>query len=53
VYAHQLSVGGSKGGQGAKRADMTKHKGSLPIQGPGVPILAAQRIYELLDASGR
>jgi glyoxylase-like metal-dependent hydrolase (beta-lactamase superfamily II) len=37
--------------EAAKRADLTKHKGRLPIQGPGVPLLAAQRIYELLDAS--
>src|SRR5688500_313938 len=35
----------------AKRADLTKHKGALPIQGPGVPLIAAQRNYELLDAS--
>src|SRR5687767_6211944 len=37
--------------EAAKRADLTKHKGRLPIQGPGVPVLAAQRIYELLDSS--
>jgi cyclase len=36
--------------EAAKRADLTKHKGNLPIQGPGVPALAATRIYELLDA---
>ncbi|HEU4692496.1 MAG TPA: MBL fold metallo-hydrolase, partial [Vicinamibacterales bacterium] len=35
--------------EAAKQADLTKHKGRLPIQGPGVPILAATRIYELLD----
>ena len=35
----------------AKRADMTKHKAHFPnIQGPGVPLIAATRIYELLDA---
>src|SRR5688572_4679352 len=27
--------------EAAKRADLTKHKGNLPIQGPGVPALAA------------
>jgi cyclase len=35
--------------EAAKRADLTKHKGQLPIQGPGVPLIAAQRIYALLD----
>jgi glyoxylase-like metal-dependent hydrolase (beta-lactamase superfamily II) len=33
----------------AKRADLTKHKDHLPINGPGVPLIAAQRIYALLD----
>ena len=38
----------------ARRADLTKHKDHFPgIQGPGVPLIAATRIYELLDASGR
>ena len=37
--------------EAAKRADLTKHRGALPIQGPGVPLLAARRIYELLDAA--
>jgi hypothetical protein len=31
--------------------DMSKHKGRLPIQGPGIPPIAATRIYELLDAA--
>jgi glyoxylase-like metal-dependent hydrolase (beta-lactamase superfamily II) len=35
--------------EAAKRTDLTKHKGNLPIQGPGIPLLAATRIYELLD----
>jgi cyclase len=34
----------------AKRADLTKHKEHLPIQGPGVPLIGVQRVYELLDA---
>jgi len=34
----------------AKRADMTKHAAHFPIQGPGVPLIAVQRIYALLDA---
>jgi cyclase len=38
----------------AKRADLTKHKEHFPgIQGPGVPLIAVARIYELLDAAGR
>lgn len=35
--------------EAAKRADLTKHKDHLPIQGPGIPPIAATRIYELLD----
>ena len=35
--------------EAAKRADLTKHKDHFPIQGPGVPPIAATRIYELLD----
>jgi glyoxylase-like metal-dependent hydrolase (beta-lactamase superfamily II) len=37
--------------EAAKRADLTKHKGNLPIQGPGVPALAATRIYDLIDSA--
>src|SRR4026209_153723 len=39
----------------AKQADLTKHKDHFPgIQGPGVPLIAVTRIYELLDrGSGR
>jgi len=33
----------------SKRADLTKHKEHLPIQGPGVPLIGVQRIYALLD----
>ena len=34
----------------AKQADLTKHKEHFPtIQGPGVPLIAVTRIYELLD----
>lgn len=37
--------------EAAKRADLTRHKGNFPnIQGPGVPLIGVQRIYELLDA---
>ena len=33
----------------SKRADLTKHKGHLPIQAPGVPLIGVQRIYSLID----
>ena len=33
----------------AKRADLTKHSAHLPINGPGVPLIGVQRIYELID----
>jgi cyclase len=40
--------------EAAKRADLTKHKGTIPaIQGPGIPVIGAQRIYELMDAPAR
>jgi glyoxylase-like metal-dependent hydrolase (beta-lactamase superfamily II) len=47
----RLKKEGVSAEEAAKRADLTRHKGALPIQGPGVPLLAAQRIYELLDAA--
>jgi cyclase len=37
----------------AKRADLTKHSAHLPINGPGVPLIGVQRIYELLDQRAR
>jgi len=46
----ELKRQGVSAEEAAKRADLTKHKGNLPIQGPGVPLIAATRIYELLDA---
>jgi cyclase len=46
----RLKKEGVSAEEAAKRADLTKHKGALPIQGPGVPLIAATRIYELLDA---
>jgi len=47
----RLKKEGASAEEAAKRADLTKHKGALPIQGPGVPLIAAQRIYALLDGS--
>jgi glyoxylase-like metal-dependent hydrolase (beta-lactamase superfamily II) len=39
--------------EAAKRVDMTKHKGQLPIQAPGIPPIAATRIYDLLDGKAK
>jgi glyoxylase-like metal-dependent hydrolase (beta-lactamase superfamily II) len=40
--------------EAAKRVDLTRHKGNIPaIQGPGIPVIGAQRIYELMDAPAR
>jgi glyoxylase-like metal-dependent hydrolase (beta-lactamase superfamily II) len=47
----QLKKQGVSVEEAAKRADLTKHKDHLPIQGPGVPPIAATRIYELLNAA--
>ena len=49
----RLKKEGVSAEEAAKRVDMTKHKGRLPIQGPGIPPIAATRIYELLDGGGR
>ena len=38
----------------AKRVDLTKYQDRIPgIQGPGVPVIAVKRIYELLDGADR
>jgi hypothetical protein len=47
----QLKKQGVPAEEAAKRADLTKHKDRLPIQGPGVPAIAATRIYALLDGT--
>jgi len=40
--------------EAAKRADLTKHNEHFPtIQGPGVPLIAVTRIYEVIDGAGR
>ncbi|MSO81898.1 MAG: hypothetical protein EXQ53_01180 [Acidobacteria bacterium] len=47
----RLKQQGVSADEAAKRADLTRHKGNFPnIQGPGVPLIGVQRIYELLDA---
>ena len=45
----QLKKQGVPAEEAAKRVDLTRHKANLPIQGPGIPPIAATRIYELLD----
>jgi cyclase len=46
----RLKQQGVAAAEAAKRADLTKHKEHFPtIQGPGVPLLAVTRIYELLE----
>ncbi len=45
----RLKKEGVSAEEAAKRADLTKHKDHFPIQGPGVPPIAATRIYALLD----
>ena len=49
----RLKKQGVSAEEAARRADLTKHKDHLPIQGPGVPPLAATRIYELLNGSAK
>jgi cyclase len=49
----RLKKEGVSAEEAAKRADLTKHKDHLPIQGPGVPPIAATRIYALLDGTAR
>ena len=49
----RLKQQGLSAEEAAKRADMTKHSAHLPIQGPGVPIIAVDRIYALLDQRDR
>jgi len=46
----RLKQQGVSAAEAAKRADLTKHKGNFAtINGPGVPLIAVNRIYELLD----
>jgi cyclase len=49
----RLKKQGVSAEEAAKRADLTKHKDHLPIQGPGVPPIAATRIYELLNGPAK
>ena len=47
----RLKKEGVSAAEAAKRADLTKHKQNFPtINGPGVPLIAVTRIYELLDS---
>jgi len=50
----RLKQQGVSAEEAATRADLTKHRAHLPIDGPGVPLIGVQRIYALLDQrSGR
>jgi glyoxylase-like metal-dependent hydrolase (beta-lactamase superfamily II) len=49
----RLKKEGVSAEEAAKRVDMTKHKGQLPIQAPGIPPIAATRIYDLLDGKAK
>jgi cyclase len=49
----RLKKEGVSAEEAAKRADLTKHKDHFPIQGPGVPPIAATRIYDLIDGKQR
>jgi cyclase len=49
----RLKKEGVSAEEAAKRVDMTKHKGQLPIQAPGIPPIAAMRIYDLLDGKAK
>jgi glyoxylase-like metal-dependent hydrolase (beta-lactamase superfamily II) len=45
----RLKQQGVSAEEAAKRADLTKHNAHLPINGPGVPLIGVQRIYDLID----
>jgi cyclase len=49
----RLKKEGVSAEEAAKRVDMTKHKGQLPIQASGIPPIAATRIYDLLDGKAK
>jgi cyclase len=49
----RLKKEGVSAEEAAKRVDMTRHKGQLPIQAPGIPPIAATRIYDLLDGRAK
>jgi glyoxylase-like metal-dependent hydrolase (beta-lactamase superfamily II) len=47
----RLKQQGVSAEEAAKRADLTKHKDHFPtINGPGVPLIAVNRIYDLLES---
>src|SRR4029077_20943016 len=49
----RLKRQGASAEDAAKRADLTKHGAHLPINGPGVPLIGVQRIYDLIDQRAR
>ncbi len=48
----RLKQQGVSAEEAAKRADLTRHKDHFPIQGPGVPLIAVARIYDVIDRAG-
>jgi len=49
----RLKAQGVSAEEAAKQADLTKHKANFPtIQGPGVPLIAVNQIYALLNQPG-
>ena len=48
----RLKQQGVSAEEAARRADLTKHKDHFPIQGPGVPLIAVNRIFEVIDQQG-
>lgn len=51
---NRLKREGASVEEAAKRADLTRHTANFPtIQGPGIPLIGATRIYEDIDSRGR
>jgi glyoxylase-like metal-dependent hydrolase (beta-lactamase superfamily II) len=49
IEVSRLKQQGVSAEDAAKRADLTKYRAHLPINGPGVPLIGVQRIYDLID----
>jgi cyclase len=49
----KLKQQGVSAEEASKRVDLTRHKGRLPVQAPGVPLIGVQRIYALMDEAAR
>jgi cyclase len=49
----KMKQAGVSAEEASKRVDLTRHKGRLPVQGPGVPLIGVQRVYALMDEAAR